>query len=31
MIRKDEVFFQVLEGDPAAAKPVTPVVPPTAK
>jgi cell division protein FtsB len=31
MIRKDEVFFQVLEGDPAAARPVTPAVPPTAK
>ena len=31
MIRKDEVFFQVLEGDPAASKPVTPAVPPTAK
>jgi len=31
MIRKDEVFFQVLEGDAAATKPVSPASPPQAK
>ena len=29
MIRKDEVFFQVLEGDAATAKPSQPAAPPT--
>ena len=31
MIRKDELFFQVLEGDPAAAKPAVPSPASTAK
>ena len=31
MIRKDEIFFQVLEGDPAAAKPAVPSPASTAK
>lgn len=30
MIRKDEIFFQILEGDPASVKPATPT-PATAK
>ena len=31
MIRKDEIFFQVLEGDPAAARPAVPSPATTAK
>ncbi len=31
MIRKDEVFFQVLEGDAVATNPVSPASPPPAK